>query len=159
MKVFNYCEYHIDLEDLEMGTFHVLTEDHLPDVLIERLKDGIKQLSFQYGNVTLKCIEYIDIEFLDDSNVPFALSDGEVYLLNASDYMEHCKKTAADYPQIYIMSHDLYFRFRERTKSKNHSLAFESLIQEVYEREGLLYGIIMTHKEGENPDVQIQEVA
>ena len=147
MKVFDYCEYHIDLDDLEIGTFHVLSEADLPDTLIERLKDGVKQLSFQYGNLVLKCIEYIEgFDFLADSNLSYAPTDGEVYLLKASDYIEYCTKNPTDFPQVYIMSHDLYYRFRDRAKSKNHSLVFESIIQEICEREGLLYGVIALDK-------------
>ena len=143
MKPFDYCEYHIDLDDLEMGTFHVLSEDRLNDDMIDRLKNGIKQLSFQYGNLVLKCIEYIDnLDILSDSNLSYTLTDGEVYLLEASGYIESFKKNPIDFPQAYIVSHGLYHRLRERVASKNDSLVFESLIQEVYAREGLLYGII-----------------
>ena len=143
MKPFDYCEYHIDLDDLEMGTFHVLSEDRLDDDMIDRLKNGIKQLSFQYGNLVLKCIEYIDnLDILSDSNLSYTLTDGEVYLLEASGYIEYFKKNPIDFPQAYIVSHGLYHRLRERVASKNDSLVFESLIQEVYAREGLLYGII-----------------
>ncbi len=143
MKTFDYCEYHIDLDKWDMGMFHVVAEDCLPDEIIENLKNAIKQLSSQYGNHGLKCVEYIEsLAALREENVSFAPTDGDIYLLNISDYIAYCTNNPVDFPQVYIMSHNLYLKFRERARSKNKNLLFERLIQEVYEREGLLYAVM-----------------
>ena len=144
MNPFAFCEYHIDLDPLELGKFHVVSEHHLPDEIIEQLQDAVKRLSFQYGYPVLKCVEYIDsVDSLIAEDVSFAPTDGDIHLLSISDYIKYCERHPVDSPQIYIMSHDLYLTFRERAASKKRGQLFERLIQEVYERNGLLYAVLV----------------
>lgn len=148
MKTFDFCEYHIDLDKWDMGMFHIVAEDRVSDDIIESLKNAITRLSFQYNNSVLKCVEYIEsFKVLEDEDVSFAPTDGDLHLLSVSDYINYCTNNPIDSPQVYIMSHDLYLKFRERAESKNKDRIFETLIQEVYEREGLLYGAIELKEE------------
>ena len=156
MKAFDYCEYHIDLGKLKMGVFHVLSEDRVSDEMIENLTYAVKCLSFQYGGHGLKCVEYVECsKALEGEDVLLVPTDSDIYLLNISDYLKYCRKSATDSSQIYIMSHDLYLRFRERVQSKDRDNIFEALIQEVYEREGLLYGIIEVRQPSESGEVDV----
>ena len=144
-KSFVCCEYHIEFDERWEGLYHIVSPDSLPIAVIERLKQSIRRLSLQYNYRVLKCLEYVtDENFLDDSNVSFAITDGEIYLLNILDYLDYCEDNIGHPLQIYVFSHDLYAKLRKRLDShrEGDSQVFEEIIRDAYNQEGLLYGFI-----------------
>ncbi len=154
-RLFRFHEQHI--QTTEMGYFHVVSDSHTSNKVVDAMMDAAEVLYHQYGagRITPEgeqlgasiCVQYIPkIDAIMKADVSLEETEGHIYLADPLEVIMFFQNNPEYCPQIYLMSDLLNVKFRDLFKLENSS-SFDNVIKDTYELEGLLYAIILGNSE------------